>query len=36
MDSRGQIIELVLHSGDPFQMPAQLLIHVVEVRHDPF
>lgn len=34
-NSRGQPIELVLHFGDPFQMPTQLLVDVVEVRHDP-
>ena len=32
--SRGQFVELVLHPGDPSQMPIQLLIDVVEVRHD--
>jgi len=33
--TRRQPVELVLHLGDPFQMPTQLLVDVVEVRHDP-
>ena len=34
-DSRGESIEFALHFPDPFQMPAQLFVDVVEVRHDP-
>jgi hypothetical protein len=33
-NGRSQSIEFALHFADPFQMPAQLLVDVVEVRHD--